>query len=91
MEKRLAKETEEITILTRIITNTVRAVTSHTNRISSFPASLESGSIIYGDPEFDVKANYSDAEERKLDILIKPKGVEARGTLRSAYMEKYTP
>jgi len=89
MEKRLAKETEEITILSRIITNTVRAVTSHTNKISSFSASLEPGSIIYGDPEFDDKANYRDAEERKLDILIKPKGVEARGTLRSTYTEKY--
>ncbi|MBC8521168.1 MAG: hypothetical protein H8D26_04150 [Methanomicrobia archaeon] len=66
MEKRLVKETEEITILTRIITNTVRAVTSHTNKISVLSDSLEQGSIIYGDPEFDVKANYSDAEERKL-------------------------
>jgi len=89
MEQRLAKETEEITILTRIITNTVRAVAAHTNKISLFSASLEPGSIIYGDPEFDDRANYRDAEERKLDILIKPKGVVARGTLRSAYMEKY--
>lgn len=89
MEKRLARETEEITILTRIATNTVRAVAAHTNKISSFSASLEPGSIIYGDPEFDDRANYRDAEERKLDILIKPKGVEARGTLRRAYMEKY--
>lgn len=89
MEKRLAKETEEITILTRIITNTVRAVTSHTNKISTISTSLESGSVIYGDPEFDVKANYSDAEERKLDILVKPRDVKARGALRSAYMEKY--
>ena len=31
-----------------------------------YAISLESGSVIYGDPEFDVKANYSDAEERKL-------------------------
>lgn len=76
-EKRLAKETEEIAILTMLITNTVRAVTAHTNKISLFSASLEPGSIIYVDPEFDVKANYSDAEERKLDIQIKPKGVEA--------------
>jgi hypothetical protein len=53
METRLAKETEEITILTRIATNTVRAVAAHTNKISSFSASLEPGSIIYGDPEFD--------------------------------------
>jgi len=89
MEKQLAKETEEITILTRIITNTVRAVASHTNKISAFSASLESGSVIYGDPEFDVKANYSDAEERKLDILIKPRDVAARGALRKSYMEKY--
>jgi hypothetical protein len=90
MEKRLVKETEEITILSRITTNTVRAVTAHTNKIASFSASLEPGSIVYGDPEFDDKANYSDAEARKLDILIKPKGIEARGTLRSAYMAKYT-
>ena len=89
MEKQLAKETEEITILTRIITNTVRAVASHTNKISAFSASLESGSVIYGDPKFDVKANYSDAEERKLDILVKPKDVSARGALRTSYMEKY--
>jgi hypothetical protein len=89
MEKQLAKETAEITILTRIITNTVRAVASHTNKISAFSASLESGSVIYGDPEFDVKANYSDAEERKLDILVKPRDVKARGALRKSYMEKY--
>jgi hypothetical protein len=89
MEKRLAKETKEITILARIITNTVRAVTLHTNRISSLSASLEPGSVIYGDSEFDVKANYSDAEERKLDILVKPRDVEAMDALRSSYMEKY--
>jgi hypothetical protein len=89
MEKQLAKETAEITILTRIITNTVRAVAAHTNKISAFSASLESGSVIYGDPEFDVKANYSDAEERKLDIMIKPRDVKARGALRIVYMEKY--
>jgi len=89
LKKQLAKETEEITILTRIITNTVRAVTSHTNKISAVSASLEPGSIVYGDPEFDVKANYSDAEERKLDILVKPKDVEARSALRRSYVEKY--
>jgi len=59
-------------------------------KISLFPASLDPGSIIYGDHEFDDRANYHDAEERKLDILIKSRGVEARGALRSAYMEKYT-
>jgi hypothetical protein len=64
-------------------------VAAHTNKISAFSASLESGSVIYGDPEFDVKANYSDAEERKLDIMIKPRDVKARGALRIAYMEKY--
>jgi hypothetical protein len=90
MDKRLVKETEEITILTRIVTNTIRAVTSHTNKIAALSASLEPGSIVYGDPEFDVKANYSDAEERKLDIVVKPKNVEASGALRRAYMEKYT-
>ncbi|RZN37097.1 MAG: hypothetical protein EFT35_06805 [Methanophagales archaeon ANME-1-THS] len=37
----------------------------------------------------DDRANYRDAEARKLEILIKPKGVEARGALRRAYMEKY--
>jgi len=89
MEKRLAKETEEITILMRIITNTVRAVTSHTNKISGISASLEPGSIIYADPEFDVKTNYCDAKERKLDVLVKPRDVEARGALRKSYMEKY--
>ena len=52
--------------------------------ILGFPGS---GSIIYGDLEFDDRANYHDAKERKLDILIKPRGVEARGALRSAYME----
>jgi len=62
---------------------------AHTKKISSFSAFLEPGSIIYGDPEFDDRPNYRDAEERKLDILIKPKEVEARGALRSAYMEKY--
>ena len=87
MKERLAKETEDITILTRIITNTVRAVTSHTNRISVLPASLEPGSIIYADPEFDVKA--SDAKERKLDILVKPGDVAAKNALRTSYMEKY--
>ena len=87
MKKRLAKETEEITILARVITNTVHAVAAHTNKISLFSASLDPGSIIYGDHEFDDRANYHDAEERKLDILIKPRGVEARGALRSAYME----
>ena len=89
LKKQLAKETEEITILTRIITNTVRAVTSHTNKISAFPDFLEPGSIVYGDPEFDVMANYRDAEERKLDVLVKPRDVEARGALRRSYMEKY--
>ena len=34
MKKRLAKETEEITILARVITNTVHAVAAHTNKIS---------------------------------------------------------
>ena len=43
LQKPLAKETEEITILTRITTNTVRAVTSHTNKISALSASLEPG------------------------------------------------
>ncbi len=62
---------------------------AHTKKISSFSAFLEPGSIIYGDPEFDDRPNYRDAEERKLDILIKPKEVEARGALRRAYMEKY--
>ena len=90
MKKRLVKETEDITILTRLITNTVRAVMAHTNKISALSTSLESGSIIYGDPEFDVKANYLDAEERKLDVLVKPKDVEARGALRRSYIEKYT-
>lgn len=89
MKKRLAKETEDITILTRIITNTVRAVTSHTNRISTLPTSLEPGSIIYADPEFDVRVNYRDAEERKLDILVKPRDVAAKSALRTSYMEKY--
>lgn len=89
LQKQLAKETEEITILTRIITNTVRAVSSHTNKISTLSASLEPGSIIYADPEFDVKANYSDAEWRKLDILVKPKDVAAKSALRGSYMEKY--
>ena len=46
LQKQLAKETEEITILTRIITNTVRAVSSHTNKISALSASLEPESII---------------------------------------------
>ena len=41
MKKRLAKETEEITILARVITNTVRAVAAHTNKISLFSASLD--------------------------------------------------
>ena len=49
--------------LEREFTNTVRAVTAHTNKISALSTSLELGSIIYGDPEFDVKANYLDAEE----------------------------
>jgi hypothetical protein len=31
-KRQLAKETEEITILTRLITNTVRAVSPHTNK-----------------------------------------------------------
>ncbi|PXF52622.1 MAG: hypothetical protein C4B56_04605 [Candidatus Methanophagaceae archaeon] len=48
-----------------------------TNKISLFSASLDPGSIIYGDLEFDDRANYHDAEERKLDILIKPRGVES--------------
>ena len=90
MKKRLVKETEDITILTRLITNTVRAVMGHTNKISALSTSLESGSIIYGDPEFDVKANYLDAEEGKLDVLVKPKDVEARGALRRSYIAKYT-
>ncbi len=89
LQKQLAKETEEITILTRIATNTVRAVSSHTNKISALSASLEPGSIIYADPEFDVKANYSDAEWGKLDILVKPKDVAAKSALRRSYMEKY--
>jgi len=89
LQKQLAKETEEITILTRITTNTVRAVTSHTNKISALSASLEPRSIIYADPEFDVKANYSDAEGGKLDILVKPKDVAAKSALRRSYMEKY--
>jgi hypothetical protein len=33
LQQQLAKETEEITILTRITTNTVRAMSSHTNKI----------------------------------------------------------
>jgi len=41
MKKRLAKETEEITILARVITNTVHAVAAHTNKISLFSASLD--------------------------------------------------
>jgi hypothetical protein len=36
MKKRLVKETEDITILTRLITNTVRAVMAHRNKISAF-------------------------------------------------------
>jgi len=44
-------------------------VAAHTKKISSFSASLEPGSIIYGDPEFDDRANYRDAEERKLDMV----------------------
>jgi hypothetical protein len=36
-----------------------------------------------------VKANYSDAEEGKLDILVKPKDVAAKSVLRRFYMEKY--
>jgi hypothetical protein len=32
LKRQFAKETEEITILTRLITNTVRAVSSHTNK-----------------------------------------------------------
>lgn len=35
MKKRLVKDTEGITILTRLITNTVRAVMAHTNKIST--------------------------------------------------------
>ena len=38
---------------------------------------------------FDVKANYSDAEERKLGILVKPRDVAAKSALRTSYMEKY--
>jgi len=89
LQKQLARETEDITILTRITTNTVRAVTSHTNKISALSASLEPGSIIYADPEFDVKANYSDAEGGKLDILVKPKDVAPKSALRRSYTEKY--
>jgi hypothetical protein len=89
LQKQLAKETEEITILTRLITNTVRAISSHTNKISALSASLEPGSIIYADPEYDVKENYSDAEWGKLDILVKPRDVAAKSALRGSYMEKY--
>jgi hypothetical protein len=89
LQKQLAKETEEITILTRITTNTVRAVSSHTNKISALSASLEPGSIIYADPEFDVNANYSDAEGGKQDIRVKPKDVAPTSALRRSYMEKY--
>jgi hypothetical protein len=56
LQKQLAKETEEITILTRIATNMVRTYNSHTNKISTFGIP-EQESIIYADPEFDVKAN----------------------------------
>ncbi|MCW3135245.1 MAG: hypothetical protein N2V78_13080, partial [Methanophagales archaeon] len=38
---------------------------------------------------FDVIANYRNAEERKLDALVKPRDVEASGPLRKSYMEKY--
>jgi len=31
----------------------------------------------------------SDAEERKLDILVKPKDVATKSALRTSYMEKY--
>ncbi|MCK4735648.1 MAG: hypothetical protein KAT65_24550, partial [Methanophagales archaeon] len=68
----------------------MRAVTSHTNKISAFSASIEPGFVIYGDHKFDVKANYRDAEEGRRDVLVKTRDVEARSALRRSYMEKYT-
>ena len=36
-----------------------------------------------------MKENYSDAEERKLDILVKPRDVAAKNALRMSYVGKY--
>ena len=71
MKKRLAKETEDITILNHYEYGSSSNIAQQTSVLS---ASLEPGSIIYADPEFDVKA--SDAEERKPDILVKGSGCQ---------------
>ncbi len=66
----------------RILTNTIRCVTDHSNKIADIIPFLPESSMILADAEFDVMENYRDAKIAHLDLQVKQRKGDARKSIR---------
>ncbi len=84
MKVRLIREYFEYQATIRIPTNTIRVVKEHSNKIADIIPFLPEGSIVIGDPEFDVEDNYRNAEAAYIDLQVKQKKGGVRKSRRKA-------
>src|SRR5574340_292010 len=84
MKVRLIREYFEYQATIRTTTNTIRVVKEHSNKIADIIHFLPEGSIVLGDPEFDVEDNYRNAQTAYIDLQVKQKKGDVRKSRRKA-------
>lgn len=84
MKGEIHREYQKYLAVTRTVTNTARCIKNPTNKIKDIIPYLPLGSILLGDPEFDVEENYRDAYKSGLELHIKQK----KGNPRKSYRKK---
>jgi len=89
MKTRLIRESFHYLTLVRTVTNTIRGIKAHSNKIADFIPLLPQGSTVIADSEFDAEENYRDAKEAHIDLQVKQKKGPARKSMRKAAREDF--
>jgi hypothetical protein len=79
---RLMREYFQYQATVRILTNTIRCITDHSNKIVDIIPFLPEGSMILADAEFDVMENYQDAKIAHINLHVKQRKGDARKSIR---------
>jgi len=89
MKTRLIRESFHYLALIRTVTNTIRGIKAHSNKIADFIPLLPQGSTVIADSEFDAEKNYRDAREAHIDLQVKQKKGAVRKSMRKAAREDF--
>ena len=79
---RLMRDYFEYQATIRILTNTMRCVNDHSNKIADIIPFLPADSIILADAEFDVEENYRNAKTAHMDLQVKQRKGDAHKSIR---------